>query len=88
MPTTGKNAVQEQVFDRRGTYLGKVARATLDEQGISIAGYEIDLDEEAAEEIFGQPVESLEVDPMELEVREVLRLTSTISELRDRHVPD
>lgn len=84
MTGSEREHVHEQVFDRRGTYIGKVARATLDAEGVGIAGYEIELDDDAAMEIFGEDVDSFEVDPMELEVQDVLRLTSTISELRDR----
>lgn len=79
-----RELIKEQVFDRRGTYLGKVSKAAFDARGASIEAYEIELDPEAAEEIFGEPVGGFEVEPMELEIHDVLRLTSTIEELRDR----
>lgn len=88
MTPADKELIREQVFDRRGTYVGKVAKAALDPRGVAIEAYEIELDPEAAEEIFGEPVGGFRVDPMELEVHDVLRLRSTIKELHERAAKD
>lgn len=79
----GGNLVREQVFDRSGTYLGTVCRATLDSRGVEVEAYEIELTDEAGQEIHGEPGGSVTVSPRDLQMMDVIRLTATIPELRD-----
>lgn len=75
--TAKRTAPREQVFDRRGTYVGKVVSRSADAKVV-----EIELDRQASVEIFGEEVESMSVAPGDLYLLDVLRLDQTIEELR------
>lgn len=75
--TVKRTAAREQVFDRRGTYVGKVVDGPGDAKVV-----EIELDRQASVEIFGEEVESMSVAPGDLYLLDVLRLDQTIEELR------
>lgn len=76
--TAKRTGSREQVFDRRGTYVGKVVDRSADAKVV-----EIELDRQASVEIFGEEVESMSVAPGDLYLLDVLRLDQTIEELSE-----